>query len=149
MLVQDGEARKCACLPGAEVGAGRVDEQCLGTEVCHGHRRRDDLGARELRLFDGLRDVVAFQVDLPGVVGRHVAHVAHGTCYGRSIAGEHEVATEFRVRLLCLPAEQLAVEPAASFYVRGPKVGPAWRSDGGTFTGGHGGFSSFSAISVR
>ena len=86
----------------------------------------------------GLGDVVGGQVDLPGVVGLHVAHVAHAAGDGDAVAGEHEVAAELRARLLGLPAEELAVEPAAALDVGGPQIGPAGRSDGGAVTGGHG-----------
>ena len=64
-------------------------------------------------------------------------HVAHAAGHRHAVPGEHEVAAELWARLLGLPAEELAVEPAAAVDVGGPQIGPAGRSDRGSVTVGH------------
>jgi len=72
--------------------------------------------------------VVGVEVDLPRVVGGHVAHVAHPSGHGHSPAREHEVSAETRGWALGPPSEHLAVEPSTAFDVRRPQIGPARRS---------------------
>src|SRR5205823_2162625 len=138
VLVEDREPRKGPGLPGAEVGAGRVHEDRLDTEVGHGHLRTHDLGTLGLGLLEGLGDVVGRQVDLPDILGGQVGHVSHATGDGGAVTREHEIAAELRARLLGLPPEELAVELATSLHVGGPEIDPAGRSNRGSVTGRHG-----------